>query len=222
MHIATANAVVLRAACFVALLSIAMPARCADAAAPPQSITLEAIASGFGAVRPRSDGQMAVLTLRTKGDAMRIDFRGDRGDDGSLLLDRRSGQGWFVAGGDGFAIPMAKTGFEALLVDPAAPCERMQARCERAPGDTVAGIAAEGWRYRHASGRGPDGTSHGTLWIDPVSGLVLSYRGEVTGQSNRREMRGLALSRAPIADDVFALSDRVPVLDEHLRERGAR
>lgn len=199
--------------CLVAMLAFAHCPLLAGEADEPASLTLEALASGFGPARPRRGGQMAALTLRIKGDAVRVDFRGDRGDSGYLLFDNRTRKGWFVAEGDGFALPMAQTGFEALLVDPAQPCARMQARCERSQGDIVAGIAAEGWRYYNAGGRGPDGTSQGRFWIDPASGLMLAYRGEVSGQPNRREMRGLSLSRAPLTDSVFHLSDRIPVLD---------
>lgn len=208
---------------FIATLAFAScPVFAAGDGGEPPSLTLDALASGFGPAQPRHGGQMAAITLRIKGDAVRVDFRGDRGDSGYLLFDNRTRKGWFVAEGDGFALPMTQTGFEALLVDPSEPCARIQARCERTQGETIAGIAAEGWRYHNAGGRGPDGTSQGTFWMDPASGLMLAYRGQVAGQQNRREMRGLSLSRAPLADSVFHLSDRIPVLDATRGSSGRR
>lgn len=166
--------------------------------AEPASITVEAGGSG-------SFGRDATLVLRAKGDALRVDMPGGggRGGGGRLLVDASDGSAWLVAPGGEVALPVARTGFEALRVDPARPCVRMQARCEPAAGDVVAGVPVDGWRYRHAGGRGPDGTSSGTLWVDRESGTVLAYRGEVAGRADRREMRARTVSRLPIDDAAF-------------------
>ena len=188
----TAACVIAGACACAAGIAAAAASASADEAG---SVTIEASGHGLGGVRASGSGGPA-LTLRLKGERMRVDL----GREGSVLIDLHGGAAWLLAPDGTAAIPVARTGFEALRVDPASPCRVMQARCERAPADIVAGVAADGWHYRDASGRGPDGTSRGTLWIDPASGLVLAFHGEVPGRADRRAMRALTLTRTPIDD----------------------
>lgn len=176
----------------------------AVAAEADASITFEATTRGLSGA-----GANARITVRARGDGLRVDLHGapGRGDQGSLVVDPDSGGAFLLSPDGGTAIPLAKTGFEALRVDPDAPCARMQADCERAPGDIVAGLPVEGWHYDDADGRGPDGTSRGTLWLDRASGMVLAFRGEVTGRAGRREMRATTVSRAALDMAVFLPPD---------------
>lgn len=170
---------------------------------PVFSATVHGVATAMGPVTDGQERKMP-LTIRIRDDATRIDFIGQRGEEAYLLAVAGGQQRWLVHRATGMAFPIPGSA-TPLRVDPADPCATMRARCERGEGEVIAGTVVQGWRYRHAGGRGPDGTERGTLWIDPASGLVLGYRGELAGQSGEREMRALSVSRQPLDPGQFDL-----------------
>lgn len=185
----------------VALLAASSLALAAEV--PVFSATVHGVATAMGPVTDGKDGKVP-LTIRIRDDATRIDFTGPRGEEAYLLAVAGGEQRWLVHRATGMALPIPGTA-TPLRVDPADPCAMMRARCERGEGEVIAGTVVQGWRYRHAGGRGPDGTERGTLWIDPASGLVLGYRGQLAGQSGQREMRALSVSRQPLDPGQFDL-----------------
>lgn len=167
---------------------------------PPQAI-VHAIAEGYGPVAARG-GASLPLTLRLRGDAARIEFSDPKGRDAYLLVSGPGREGWLVSVPGNVAMPLPRAG-TAFWFDPEAPCETLQATCSPAPGEVIAGRAARGWRYRNAAGRGPDGTDSGTLWVDAATGLLLGYRGKLSGRDEARSLRTVSVSYASVPADIF-------------------
>lgn len=207
--------VTVKAALLVAALCAASPPVAAEE--PVFSATVHALATATGPVTGGSAAKMP-LTIRIRGDATRIDFTGPGGEEAYLLSLAGGQQRWLVNKATEVALPIPGTA-TSLRVDPADPCAAMQASCERGRGEVIAGTVVQGWRYRNAGGRGPDGTERGTLWVDPVSGLVLGYRGQLSGRPEYREMRALSVSRRPIETAWFDLPRTLQQLSGDARER---
>lgn len=153
-------------------------------AAEPLQARLQARAYGVGPLGPKQAGDAALVEVRLRGDAIRIDFVGTQSPDAYLINPGTRGRGWLVSHSGDYRLPIADAS-GPYWYDPADPCARIGGRCAPAPGEFIAGRLATGWRYDAA--QGPDGTTSGTLWLDR-SGLLLGYRGKV---GNRREERSL-------------------------------
>lgn len=202
------------AALLVAALYAASPSVAAEE--PLFSATVHALATAIGPVTDSRTAKMP-LTICMRGDATRIDFTGPRGEEAYLLSLAGSQRRWLVNTASELALPIPGT-TTPLRVDPADPCAAMQASCERGRGDVIAGTLVQGWRYRNTGGRGPDGTERGTLWVDPVTGLVLGYRGQLSGWPEYREMRALSVSLQPIGPAPFDLPRTLQQVSSDARE----
>lgn len=192
---------ILLLACLVAALTWSTGA----AAEEMFSATIHGVSSQSAA--PMDQGRGRAITIRMRGEAVRIDtVEADRS--GVYLLSAPDGRHrWLVNKAEGVAAPVAGSAFR-FRVDPAAPCSQMRARCRRVGGDVVAGRIAQRWRYRDAAGNGPDNTDQGELLVDPTTGLVLAYRGgRDDGVTEIREFRAVSVSLDPVPQELFRLPD---------------
>lgn len=151
---------------------------------------------------PTGTGRDRPLLLKAylSREAQRIDFTLAEGSAARYLI--REGRGWLLGEDSGSATPVAARGLEWLWVDPGEPCVAIRVRCTAMGSRTIAGVATQGWRYRHARGRGPEATDHGVLWVDPDSGMMMSFRGR-TNRHRLREFHVVSLWRGPSDDTLF-------------------
>ena len=182
-------------------------------------VTLHARATGIGPVR--GDAVMP-MTVRLSGDRLRIDFEVSRGQDGYLLADTAADQAWLVSVSGDVALPVPAPAWTALRLDPDAPCADMGARCEPGAVDVIANHLVRTWRYRHADGRGPDGTDNGTLWVDPRTGLLLAFRGRLAGREAIRGYEVVAVEAGPLDPGLFELPRTIEQLEDTAGARHAR
>jgi len=146
------------------------------------------------------------VTVYLKGAASRVDFKGPAGERG-MLLDNGDGERWLLAVDQGAAVPVPSGGLGSLRLDPDAPCRGMKGRCEPTRRRFLAGVNAEGWRYRGADGTGPAGTSDGEFWIDPQRGLLLAWEGRKRGRDESYRFHADQFSHEPLPDVLFQLPE---------------
>lgn len=140
-------------------------------------------------------------------DAQRIDFSLLEGGHARILV--REGRGWLLDEESRSATPVPARGLDWMWVDPAAPCATIRVRCTGMGARTIAGVPTQGWRYRHARGRGPEATEHGVMWVDPETGMLMSFRGR-TNRQRSREFHVVRLTRGPADETLFDLPDANP------------
>lgn len=176
------------------------------AQAQPQDIQarIEASIEGYGNLAPRGTVKPINITLRTSSDNLRVDFHFDGGGSDVYLL-KRGGEprAWWISPQGNYMIPVNDAS-GPYWYDVRRPCDSVQGRCSAAPGEFIAGRLAKGLRYQDARS-GPDGTTHGTLWIDAETGLLLAYRGTVGNRQDSRRFRARQVNYEPVDATLFAM-----------------
>lgn len=189
----------------VAVMACAVPAAQAGEA-PVQGVMLRGVMVDRDPFQASAETRAFPVTVYLKGEASRVDFKGPAGERG-MLLDTGGGKRWLVAVDQGAALPVPGGGLGSLWLDPEAPCQEMKGRCEPTRRRYLAGVNAEGWRYRGAEGTGPAGTSDGKFWIDPGHGLVLGWEGYKRGRDEAYRFQADQFSREPLPDVLFQLPE---------------
>jgi len=174
--------------------------------APVQGFMLQGVMVDRDPFEASAKTRAFPVTLYLKGAASRVDFRGPTGERG-MLLDTGEGKRWLVAVDQAAALPVPAGGLGLLRLDPEAPCQGMKGRCAPIRRRFLAGVNAEGWRYRGADGTGPAGTSDGEFWIDPEHGLLLGWEGRKRGRSEAYRFHADRFSHEPLPDVLFQLPE---------------
>ena len=177
------------------------------------SVTVTGVAVGDGyrfALAGRNTGAIA-QTIREKGEHVRVDFEAG-GQSGTVLRDAQGA--WLISELYSVALPLpSSTTARPLIYDLDEPCAKMRARCEHAEDRLILGRPAVGWAFRHAGGRGPDGTDSGVMWLDRDTGVLLAHRSE--DMSRRKyEWRTTSVDFTPLDDDIFDMPtslQKVPI-----------
>lgn len=167
------------------------------------TLHLEAMVEGVNPATGREGGAYAVRAW-LGAERTRVELEVAGAPDAYLLVDNQTGSGWAIATDREAALPVQTDAYRMLVVDPAAPCARMQARCQAIGQRNIAGVRAQGMRYTNAGDAGPGGSDRGQVWVDPATGLILAYDGQTRGRSVRR-MRATRVEHAPVSDDLFVL-----------------
>ena len=189
--------------CLLALLCLPQ-ARAQDPAnAPPGDFMIEAVVTGVNPATGR-DGSTFSVKAYVGGERTRIDLGMPEADNAYIIVDNETGLGWVISKDRDAALPVSTDSYRELVVDPQAPCARMQARCEPLGYRGVAGVRAQGTRYAGARGRGSGGSDRGDMWVDPDSGLVVSYDGRTRDRKTRR-MRATQVRREALPGALFEL-----------------
>lgn len=189
--------------CAVAAVGLAR----VEYAAASGSVVMEGIMRGPD---PGGSGRTSTRRVRLyyRYGAMRIehDAAGGRRD---VLISPAGDSVWLVDEEEGIAMPVQATVLRDLAVNPEDPCAGMgmSARCEPVQSRSIAGVVAKGWRYRNARGRGPAGTNRGELWLDPATGLVLSYRGQAASRRERRDFHAVSVYYQELPEALFQLPE---------------
>lgn len=185
-------------------LVLALPGlvQAADGDDAPRSVVLEAQLAGDNPFQPGS-AEPFPARIYLQGERSRIDLTGPAGERVMLLRDGSTGIAWLVSLDEGAAMPSDARGLGQLFVDPVEPCAHLRVRCVPAGSRFIAGEPAEGWKYRDARGRGPGGTSDGTLWVRPGEGLVVGYTGTRTDRGDRFSMDVHAVWSGPLPQALF-------------------
>lgn len=160
-----------------ALVLATVATRSAYAADIPD-VTLSGVASG-AALKIGFEGtgkRVLPETVYLHGNRTRLEFQ-SADQEGYLL--REGNAVWLVNEKAKLAWPLKySTSARQYVFDAANPCASLDISCAREGKKNIAGREASGWSFRHAGTRGPDGSDHGTMWIDDEYGLLLAYHAE--------------------------------------------
>jgi hypothetical protein len=173
-----------------------------------KSYTVSAIGMGDGyRYASKEEGKDGTaFTIRQKGDRLRVDITAGA-HHGTAWRDAKGS--WLVANDQPVALPLSgKAMPKPIVYDVDAPCREMSATCSRVEPRQLLGHRAAGWEFRHAGGRGPDGTDNGTMWIDEDTGVLLEMRGDDVG-NRHYEWHALQVSYEDVPDGLFDLPDGV-------------
>lgn len=159
---------------------------------------------------PAGSGQVETWRVRIylQDGAVRTEFEGASGQSGVILSLAERGNWWLSDDGKQ-ALPVQDGAPKHLLINADDPCASMggSARCERIQSRVIAGVLAQGWRYRQARGLGAGGSSRGELWVDSETGLVLAYRGHGRTRRERSSFQAGSVSYGPLSDSLFQLPE---------------
>ena len=177
-------------------------------AADHGDVKLEAIVTGTG-IRPppssvKREGSM-VETIYVSGDRERVDF--DAGPDMRGRILRNGSQAWLLRPPSHRVLPAQGVRIASpVRLDTDKPCFDPGFSCHRIDDRLIAGRRANGWRYRHAGQRGPQGTDSGTFWIDAETGIVLAFEGRDLARREYR-METVSVHFGELPDTLFRLPD---------------
>lgn len=186
-------------ACFLASLG----AWAADDAKEKSfTVTAVGVGNGYRYASQEEGKDGTAFTIRQKGDRLRVDITA--GSHHGTVWRGAKGS-WLVADDEPVALSLSgKATPKPIAYDVDAPCRGMDmmATCSRAEPRQLLGRRAVGWAFRHAGGRGPDGTDNGTMWIDEETGVLLEMRGDDVG-NRHYEWHALRVSYEDIPDGIL-------------------
>lgn len=150
------------------------------------------------------DGSTFAVSAYMGAERTRIDLHMPEAGNAYLIVDNDSGNGWVISKDSDAALPVSTDSYRELVVDPQTPCAHMRVSCQPLGHRDIAGVRALGLRYAGARGRGPGASDRGQMWIDPASGLVVSYDARTRDRKIRR-MRVTEVRRERLPPALFEL-----------------
>ena len=177
-----------------------------DPRAEPVQGVAEVMTNQLGALtRASPRGVLEPVRVYFRGHAVRIEFTDRGGKPYVLLIPDGAKTGWILDATGAIPVPRAPL---PVVMDLDAPCgaSGLLVECTSRGPALVDGLATVQWRYRLPAGRGPGGTNRGTLWLDPLTGVVVRYVGSA-GIGPLREWRVTRLEYGPVPASLFEVPE---------------